>query len=202
VLKIITDTNGIQLHTTQGVVNAKTVIVAVNAWTGDLLHDVGQFITPVRGQALAYTPVAPVFATGLSADITDTEEYWQQTPDGTIVLGGCRSVAPGRDMNVSESVPTREVQEALERVFPRLFPALHGLSIAYRWAGLMAFTPDYLPIVDRLPGFPGVWVCGGFSGHGMAYAIRLGQLLAESVTKGSYSTLLDPFSLSRPTLTS
>ena len=28
--------------------------------------------------------------------VTPTGEYWQQTPDGAIVLGGCRAVAPGQ----------------------------------------------------------------------------------------------------------
>ena len=68
------------------------------------------------------------------------------------------------------------------------------------WAGLMAFTPDRLPIVDAVPSFPGTWVGGGFSGHGMVFGPRLGQLLAEAVTAGNPPTSLAPLRLDRPTL--
>ena len=97
----------------------------------------------------------------MSAPITPTGEYWQQRSDGTIVLGGCRAVAPDGDIGIRLNQPTAEVQVALEQVFPRLFPELHGLQVAHRWAGMMAFTRDYLPLVDRVPDMPGVLVVGG-----------------------------------------
>lgn len=48
----------------------------------------------------------------MSVDFTDTEEYWQQTVDGTIVLGGCRAIAPGCDIGVRVDQPTTEVNRA------------------------------------------------------------------------------------------
>ena len=83
---------------------------------------------------------------------------------------------------------------------PRLFPELAGLRVAQRWAGPMAFTPDYLPVVDRAPGMSGVWVVGGFSGHGMPFGMCLGRALAETVTSGADSSALAHFRLDRPTL--
>ena len=137
----------------------------------------------------------------MAVNITGTGEYWQQTLDSSIVLGGCRAAAPQKDVNVRNSGPTQEVQPALEQVFPRLFPTLSGLSVTQRWAGLMAFTPDYLPIADVVPYMQGVWVVGGFSGHGMPFGMRLGQLLAEAVTSNAVPDALLPFRLTRPTLT-
>ncbi len=64
----------------------------------------------------------------------------------------------------------------------------------------MAFTPDYLPIADRAPGMPGVWVAGGFSGHGMPFGTRLGQLMCEAITSGVAPAALACFGLHRPTL--
>jgi len=136
----------------------------------------------------------------MSAAITPTGEYWQQRNDGTIVLGGCRAVAPGGDSGIRLNQPTVEVQMALEQVLPRLFPGLRGLEVASRWAGIMAFTPDYLPIVDRVPDMQGVLVVGGFCEHGMPFALRLGQLLTEALTKEGWPTALTPFRLDRHTL--
>lgn len=65
--------------------------------------------------------------------------------DGSILLGGCRAAAPAGDVGILVNQPTPEVQTALAQVFPRLFPALNGLKVTHRWAGRMAFTPDYNP---------------------------------------------------------
>lgn len=202
VQQVTTHGEGVQVQTSQGNVQAKAAIIAVNAWTDQLIPMLQGLITPVRGQALAYAPLSPVFPMGMGAAVSTTGEYWQQTVDGSIVLGGCRAAAPGGDAGVREHQPTQEVQSALEQVFPRLFPALDGLKVVQRWAGLMAFTPDYLPIVDNVPGIDYAWVAGGFCGHGMPFVIKLGQLLAESALASVTSQELLPFRLSRPTLKS
>ena len=64
----------------------------------------------------------------------------------------------------------------------------------------MAFTPDYLPIIDAARGLPGVWFAGGFCGHGMPFAPIVGRLLAEAATTGVAPAPLAPFRLTRPTL--
>ncbi len=200
VLRLVPHGEKVVISTRHGPLQAGTVIVAVNAWTGELLPQLAHLMTPARGQVLAYAPVAPVFTMGMSASLTPTGEYWHQRSDGTLVLGGCRAVAPRSDVGVYFNQPTVEVQMALEQVFPRLFPQLTLPPIAYRWAGIMAFTPDYLPIVNRVPDIPGVLVVGGFCGHGMPFALRFGQLLTEALTKEGWPTALTPFRLDRHTL--
>ncbi len=200
VLRLVTDEHTVTVHTSRGIIRTKHVVVATNAWVTDLLPLLERVVVPVRGQVLSYASLPPIFSTGMAVDITGTGEYWQQTIDGSIVLGGCRAVAPHQDVGVRISQPTQEVQQALVQVFPRLFPMLSGLRVVQRWAGLMAFTPDYLPIADRVPHMKGVWAVGGFSGHGMPFGMRLGQLLAESLTRGVVSDALFPFRLARPTL--
>ncbi|MGN6484769.1 MAG: NAD(P)/FAD-dependent oxidoreductase, partial [Thermomicrobiales bacterium] len=165
-----------------------------------LIPDIAGKIVPVRGQVLAYEPIAPVFTTATVADITSTEEYWQQTPDGSIVIGGCRADAPGGDVGVREMVSTPDVTEKIEAVLPRLFPALSGLKVARRWAGLMAFTADSLPVADAVPSLPNVFMAGGFCGHGMPYGPILGKLMAETIATGQKPAALDPLRIDRPSL--
>ncbi len=198
--QLVPDETTVVVHTSQGTIRTQHVVVATNAWLTDLLPSLKQVVVPVRGQVLSYAPLSPIFSTGMAVDMTGTGEYWQQTLDGSIVLGGCRTAAPQQDVDVRVSQPTQEVQQALEQVFPRLFPTLSGLHVTQRWAGLMAFTPDYLPIADVVPNMKNVWGVGGFSGHGMPFGMRVGQLLAESLTRGVVSNALLPFRLARPTL--
>ncbi len=198
---IHTENQHVRLETSQGTIQAGSVVLALNAWIGDLLPQFHQIVVPIRGQMQAYQAMPSVFASGMTAALNGAEVYWQQTPQGLLLLGGCRTAAPGSDVGVRDSMPTMEVQNALEKVFPRLFPHLTAqLVVAQRWAGLMAFTPDALPVIDRVVSLPNTWVVGGFSGHGMPYGLRVGQLLAEAVTQGSHPRALFPFRLNRPTL--
>ena len=200
-ISLTPDGDGILARTTRGDLRAGAAVVAANAWIGQIIPALAGRVTPVRGQALAFAPSPAIFAHGMGAALTSTGEYWQQTPDGTIVLGGCRAVAPGQDVGIRDSRPTAEVQAALEHALPSLFPALAGLRVARRWAGLMAFTSDYLPIADRAPELPNTWVVGGFCGHGMPFGMRLGQLLAEAAAGGTPPAALTPFRIDRASST-
>ena len=192
--------NGTRVETTAGQIAARHVAVALNAWSDQLLPDVAGLIVPTRGQILAYEPIPPVFGTGMAASVTPTGEYWQQTPDGTIVIGGCRADNPHGDLGVRDLTPTDAGITAIEAVLPRLFPKLAGLRVARRWAGPMAFTSDYLPIADRAPNLSNVWFTGGYCGHGMPFGPRVGQLLAEAVMTGRRPEPLAPLRIDRPTL--
>ncbi|MEO8139248.1 MAG: FAD-binding oxidoreductase [Gemmatimonadota bacterium] len=187
---------GARVVTDRGTVDSSAVLLAVNAWTGALLPALRPLITPVRGQVLAFAPIAPVFRTGMTALTTVTEEYWQQTADGSIILGGCRAVRPDRDEQALDISPTDDVQGALEAVLPGLFPAIGPLRVTHRWAGTMAFTRDRLPIVARLPDASG-WAVGGFSGNGMSLGFIFGRILADQLLGGAADPKLSIFSPDR-----
>ncbi len=191
---------GVQVETSNGRIFAKSVVVAANAWTDEIVPALRGIITPVRGQVLSYASMDRVFTTGMGAAVTPTGEYWHQVPDGSIVLGGCRASAPGGEVGERTLELHQTVQTAIEGVFPQLFPQLSRLNVERRWAGLMAFTSDYLPVADVVPGIPGAWVVGGFCGHGMPFGMRLGQLLAQAASSGITPAELAPLRLNRPTL--
>ncbi|HEY3992466.1 MAG TPA: FAD-binding oxidoreductase [Ktedonobacteraceae bacterium] len=200
VLSLMQEGGSVRVETSSGNIHAGAVVLAVNAWTSELIPEMHEIIVPVRGQILAYAPLAPVFTTAIFASLTETEEYWQQTLDGSLILGGCRALAPGKDVGVWDTSTTQEVQTALEHILPRLFPQLSGLQVTQRWAGLMDFTPDRIPLVDRVPGLDNAWFVGGLSGHGMPFGMLLGQYLAQAVQANKDPEALWPFKLERETL--
>lgn len=190
------EAGGVLLDTSRGPLRAGAAILALNAWSGDVLPELAGKVTPIRGQALVTGALPPALKAGFGVSLTPTGEYGQQTPDGRVVFGGCRAVAPGHDVGVREPGGSPEVQAALDESLARIFPALAGAPVEQRWSGTMGFSPDYLPIVDRVPGVPGAWFSGGFSGHGMPYAAILGRLLADAAG-GKVSEALAPFRLGR-----
>lgn len=198
--KIEQDGAHVRLRTSQGSLEAHTVIVAINAWTSTLLPETAGVIVPVLEQMQAYEELEPLFPMALSVHM-NTGEYMQQTPSGSILIGGCGSVASNAGVGVWESVPTSAVQNAIEQTLPQLFPRLAPrLHVVQRWAGLLGCTQDMHPIVDYAPPFAQVFFVVGFSGHGMPFGLRFGQLLATAAMDGSLPAALQPFRLDRPSL--
>lgn len=177
--------DGASVQTSAGTIDAGRVIVALNAWTDSVIPEMKGVIVPTRGQILTYKPTDRIFTTATGTEITPTGEYWQQTPDGSIVIGGCRADAPNSDSDVREMVSTPDVSAKIEQLLPRLFPELTHLEVDRRWAGLMAFTPDGLPVIDHMEASKSVWYGGGFNGHGMPFGPILGQLLANTALSGA-----------------
>ena len=195
-LSVAVDGAGLKIVTSAGSLHAEAAVVALNAWSARLLPELAGLITPVRGQILAYEPLPPLFPTPIGVGLTPTGEYWQQTPAGSVVIGGYRALAPGGDVGITEVTGTPEVHRAIEGVLPQLFPTIGLLAVARRWAGTMGFSPDYLPLAGRMGELP-LWFAGGFSGHGMPFGLPLGQLLAEAALNGVTPTALAPFSRDR-----
>ena len=42
-------------------------------------------------------------------------------------------------------------------------------------------TPDENPVLGAVPGKPGLWICAGFTGHGMALAFRSADAVSSLV---------------------
>jgi glycine/D-amino acid oxidase-like deaminating enzyme len=57
-----------------------------------------------------------------------------------------------------------------------IFPSLASARVEYAWSGNVAFTRDQLPHAGRLEG---AYYAGGYCGHGIAMATRLGELIAR-----------------------
>ena len=66
------------------------------------------------------------------------------------------------------------------------------------YAGLYTSTPDLHPIIDRVDGIEGLYLCTGFSGHGFKLAPAIGICMAEMILEGE-SKLVDftPLRMSR-----
>lgn len=178
------DEDGMTATTPFGTVRARSLVLATNAW----LPQVGALagaswlaarIAPTRGQVLATGPVGrTLFACPCYAD--EGYQYWRQLPDGRLVVGGWRNRSFATEAVASE-MPEEPVQGYLE-AFVRETLGLREVAIEQRWAGIMAFSADGLPLVGRLPGARHGYVAGGYTGHGNAYAICAARTLSRLIT--------------------
>jgi gamma-glutamylputrescine oxidase len=175
--------------------SAPQVVIATDGSGRGLLPELDDVIWPARGQVVATEPWPervfeyPHYARNGFA-------YWQQVADGRIVLGGFRDFSILTELtDVEETTPT--IQDALDAFLVELLGEMP--SIAYRWAGIFGLTQDFLPLVGRVPGRDGVWVAGGYSGHGNVLGLMCGELVASAILGQSHPILelFDPARLIR-----
>jgi len=175
--------DGVRLQTLAGEVAAHRAVVTVNAAIPSLIPQLAAEVRPVRGQMLACGPYVTRDLRGVWY-IDDGFQYLRQLADGTLVLGGCRNVAPEEEVGTLER-PTATIQEALENFLEDAFPHLASRPVQHRWAGIMAFTPNGLPSIGAIPHLPAALYAAGFNGHGMSLGFVAGRYLAERLLTGS-----------------
>jgi sarcosine oxidase subunit beta len=80
----------------------------------------------------------------------------------------------------------------------RRYPAMHRGYGRGGYGALYGITPDWHPILDRLPGLEGGYCAVGFSGHGFKLSPVVGELMAELIVDGQATTLdITPLRLAR-----
>ena len=168
--------------------DADAIVVAGDGFIPQLLPELP--VRSTRGQVLATEPLRerlydrPHYARG-------GYDYWQQLPDGRLVIGGNRDVSlETEDTDVEET--TALVQGRLEALVEQLVG--YRPEVTDRWAGIWGTTPDLMPLVGEVR--DGVWVAGGYSGHGNALGLACGDLVARAIL-GEQPPELEIFNVAR-----
>jgi gamma-glutamylputrescine oxidase len=164
--------------TAGGSVAARHVVVASD---GALPALVPEYASRVRSRRLHMTATAP-----LSERVTERPvyyrwgyEYFQQRPDGRLLIGGFSDV-DGEGSYTDSDAGSPAIWERIERHI-RDDLGLDAV-VTHRWAGVVGYSVDALPYVGEVPGRPGLWVAGGYSGHGNVPGFLSGKLIAAGIT--------------------
>ena len=162
------------VRTAQGEVHAKTVIVACNAYIGELEPKLSAKSMPCGTQVVATAPLAN-WQDVLPTDhcVEDTNyllDYYRLSADKRLIFGG-GVVYGAKDPTDIES----HIRPNLERTFPQL----KGVKIDYAWTGNFLLTLSRLPQVGRLES--NIYYAQGCSGHGVTYTHMIGRVLSEAI---------------------
>ncbi len=171
--------NHVRLETAYGAVEAGQVVFALNAYLPLLLPETAVYVQPVRAQMLATFPATHRWITS-PLYTHDGFFYVRQLSSGHVLVGGARHLHLEEEVGYMDTT-TETLQMDLQRYLHTYFPQAQSLPVMCRWSGTMGFSPDGLPIIGSIAGLEGSYWVGGFSGHGMGYAFRMGRLLAELV---------------------
>ena len=183
--------------TQQGRVETPVAVVAAGPWANRLMAGTGVDLplVPVRHQvALATRPTDQLPDHPIVGDIAQSFSFRPESPTLTMVGFGEDEVELD---NYNEGIDQPEAASALSRLARRM-PGMAESYFRGGWSGLFTTTPDWHPILDRVPGVEGLFCAVGFSGHGFKLAPAIGQAMAELILEGRASSVdLTPLRFSR-----
>jgi gamma-glutamylputrescine oxidase len=115
-------------------------------------------------------------------------EYFQQRPDGRILAGGFG------DVDGEASYTDRG--DGDPRIWDRIARYLRedigvDAAITHRWTGTVGYSQGRRPFVGSVPGRPGLWVAGGYSGTGNVVGFLAGQEVADTIAGVSGEPLFE-----------
>jgi gamma-glutamylputrescine oxidase len=158
-------------------VSARHVIVASD---GALPELVPRYEGRVRTRRLHMVATAPVRERMLERPVYSRwgYEYVQQAPDGRVLAGGFSDVdGDGSYTDRDEGSPL-----VWERIAGWLRDELGVDSdVTHRWVGTVGYSDDGMPYAGAVPDQPGLYVLGGYSGHGNVPGYLAGQEIADLV---------------------
>ncbi|CAG9993032.1 unnamed protein product [Clonostachys byssicola] len=181
------------LATARGKVSAAKVVVATNAYTAALLPEYKDQIIPYRATSCHITTsgTAPLLTNTYALRFTDWDhDYLIPRPDGSIIVGGARSVYyHDKDAwynNSDDSTLVEEARKYFDDYMQRHFIGWEdsGAHVEKIWTGIMGYSRDRLPRVGPIPGRQGMFIMAGWTGHGMPQIFLSAKGMASMIVDG------------------
>jgi glycine/D-amino acid oxidase-like deaminating enzyme len=183
--------------TPQGRVETPIAIVAAGPWSRRVLAGAGIDLplSTVRHQvASIIRPVDRIPGHPIIGDIAQSFSFRPESTNMTLVGFGEDEADPE---NYNQGVDLDQIPGVMQRLVNRM-PAMSESLFRGGWSGLFTITPDWHPVLDRVPGIEGLYCAVGFSGHGFKLSPAIGQAMAELITQGQANSVdLTPLRFNR-----
>lgn len=180
------------VRTNRGVVKAKKVVLATNAYTPTLVPELEDKIVPVKGtcshiKVADKHEYAPYLSNtyGVCRDYSN-HEYLINRPDGTIIVGGAKPYYLADKDSWYKNVDDSTLFKADVKGWYQTFMQKHfytwkkfDTEVDYLWTGILGYSTDSLPWIGEMPNLANQYIIGGFNGHGMPRIFLCAKAIAE-----------------------
>ena len=174
------------------------VVLAANAWLPRLVPTLAPHLWPVTNCVLASQRPLPQhlrwhdLSVVVAGDGGPREAYLSQTRNGLVVLGGLRCLAPklsrGRDDDQRWHAGDSDICAQLRAFYKQTFPQLAAAApLTQAWVGTLTESADGKPLLGELE--PGLYVAGGFNGHGLPRCFGAAAIIARRILGEPLDTL-------------
>ena len=169
----------VRVHTAQGSVRAKSLVLGCNAYLKDLNPQLSGKVLPAGSYIIATEPLSEAQAHALlpqNMAVCDQRvalDYYRLSADRRLLFGGACHYS-GRD--------PQDIGAYMRPKMLDVFPHLANVKIDYQWGGMIGIGANRLPQIGRLPDQPNVYFAQAYSGHGVNATHLAGKLLAEAIS--------------------
>lgn len=106
-------------------------------------------------------------------------------------------VSPFEQVRTLDPRPEASILDDTLAAARRIYPHMAEAIVVKRWASMIDVMPDEVPVIDEMPGLPGLVVATGLSGHGFGLGPGIGMMAAEIATGRPASTSRQEFRFNR-----
>ncbi len=191
------------VETNQGILFAKHVVLATNAYTDSLWLNLKKIITNIDFFQIATKPLGSIGDDILPErqGIWDTGKIMfslRKDNMNRLILGSMGATIGTKDQGLTQRWAKKQLN--------KIFPTLENINFDYIWSGQIALTADHLPRVFQLE--KNLFAAIGYNGRGITTGTIFGKAIAEMIKSGSESSLplplanlqTDPFSSAKSNL--
>jgi sarcosine oxidase subunit beta len=148
-------------------------------------------LRPFRKEIMATERLQPLF----EAMVISFKDgiYFSQQKEGQIVGG----IPIPDEKEGYKTMPTFTFLQHMAQTLTRYAPVLKHVNLLRHWTGFYDVTPDARPILGEVKEVKGFLQCNGFSGHGFMISPMVSNLLADLITDGKTSEVIENLSLER-----
>jgi glycine/D-amino acid oxidase-like deaminating enzyme len=163
------------VQTGRGVISTKEVLLAANAWVGNIVPQFRKRVFPAESYIIATEPLPDELAHKLIPNkrvVYDTKNmvaYYTLSRENRMVWGG-EGTATGLSAKRNIGI--------LRRGMLRVFPELKDVAIDYFWGGTLGLTFDRNAHAGQVDG---MWFSMCYVGHGVSLGTYMGEQMANAI---------------------
>jgi glycine/D-amino acid oxidase-like deaminating enzyme len=103
--------------------------------------------------------------------------YMRATADGRVICGGeDEDIANTEKRDSLTERKTKRIQRKLQRLFPRI-----DSRAAVSWTGSFGGSPNGMPTIGEIPGYPKCYAVMGYGGNGITFSMLATKLITAAV---------------------
>lgn len=190
-----------QIETPDGIFEAPRVLNAMGPWAQEIGDMFGiKFPYEVsRHKVITLKINRPYEATWpVVKDLTTPDKIYFRPETGDVVLVGTGDHGdPVQDPDTLVDHIEQDHVARIDALITNRMPAFEDAVYVAGWTGPYDITPDWNPIVGAVPGYDGLFIATGFSGHGFKLAPTIGEALAQTILGLEPRVPIDMYAMDR-----
>jgi glycine/D-amino acid oxidase-like deaminating enzyme len=178
VVDIECDRRGTAVRTSDGIcIHARHVIFCTGYELAKIVPATGYKILSTWAIATRPQPQALWPQRALIWEASEPYLYLRTTTDGRVVCGGEDETFADTDKrDALTAQKTKRLEIKLHRLFPRI-----DSRAALCWTGSFGGSPNGMPTIGTIPGYPRCYAVMGYGGNGITFSMLATQLITAAI---------------------